>query len=277
MIKSPGGHASVLPAIIMVMMIVKTASIFGLTFRMSGAGLRKPAPCQVMITTRGSYRGVWVLLPLRLFPDYLVHPVVGDRGGNGQILLKNRRQLLHGHEAVGDVAGRAVVVGVDLLPAHAVGHSQRSAGLEQAGERSDQPFRIGKVRKGVIDHDTVKLFSKICGLHVPAEDRDLRLRKLCPGNLRHLRGYVNAGDGGGVTFQIVRDQHAGAAGYVLSLFLSLSFFLIISLPLSISLSLRCLGLSSFKLSFILILLLRANFFFIELDNLLVELIRPYLL
>ncbi len=82
---------------------------------------------------------------LLFLTDHLVHSLVRDHRGNSQMLSEDYRQIVRRHEAVGDVACRTVVVRVNLLTAHAVGHRQGSVGLEQAGKKavvSTSPQRI---------------------------------------------------------------------------------------------------------------------------------------
>ena len=71
---------------------------------------------------------------LLFLTDHLVHSLVRDHRGNSKMLSEDYRQIVCWHEAVGDMTCRAVVVGVDLLPAHAVGHGEAAAGFELAGQ-----------------------------------------------------------------------------------------------------------------------------------------------
>ena len=76
------------------------------------------------------------------------------------MLSEDYRQIVRRHEPVGDMACRSVVVGVDLLTAHAVGHRQGAAWLEQVGKCPNQTLGIGEMRKRIVDHDAVKLSVK---------------------------------------------------------------------------------------------------------------------
>ena len=112
---------------------------------------------------------------LLFLTDHLVHSLVRDHRGNSKMLSEDYRQIVRRHEAVGDMACRTVVVGVDLLAAHTVGHRQSAAGLEQAGERCDQTLGIGEMRKRIVDHNAVKQPVKCRRLHIAAQDRDALL------------------------------------------------------------------------------------------------------
>ena len=112
------------------------------------------------------------------------------------------------------MTGCAVMVSVNLLAAHAMGDRQRSARFEKAGKRMGQTHRIGEMRKGIVDNNTVELLSKICFFHISAENPHLRLRELCSGDFCHLWRDIDSGDRFHIPLQIIRNQHTCTAGYI---------------------------------------------------------------
>ena len=78
-----------------------------------------------------------------------------------------------------------------------MGNEQLTAGFYQSGQHLDQMGRIGKIGKGIVNHDGIKLFRKFYGLHIAADYPNLWEFMLC--NLSHFLGNVNAGNGGNLT------------------------------------------------------------------------------
>ena len=78
----------------------------------------------------------------------------------------------------------------------------------------DQARRVREVREGVVDHAAVKRLRERHGLNVAAEHGHARIRELFGGAPGHFRGNVYAGDAVHVPRQIVREEHARAAGHV---------------------------------------------------------------
>ena len=145
----------------------------------------------------------------------LIHPLVGDHDLHGKVGIKQLHQLLGTHQAIGNLAGGAAVVAVNGLPAGAVGNGQPPVLLQKSRKSLNQMLGIGKVRKSVIHHDSIKLPVKDSFLHIAANHLHLGFRpELSSRDLCHFGGNVNAGDGSCAPLQIVGKQHPGAAGYV---------------------------------------------------------------
>ena len=128
---------------------------------------------------------------------HLVHLLVGDQDVHFEIGIEQFFQLVGIHQAVGNLAGRAAVVVVDLFPAGAVGNGQATPLFGQGCQGGDEPLRLREMGESVVDHHIVELLAEPGLLHIAADDLDvfvlgmLLLRQLC-----HLVGDVDAGDGG---------------------------------------------------------------------------------
>ena len=145
----------------------------------------------------------------------LIHMPVGDHHFHVKMGVEDPLQAFCGHQAVADLAGGAAVVVVDGGPAHAVGDGQPTVLFQKAGENFDQPLGLGEVGEGVVDHDPVKFPVEFCLLHVGADHGYSGFVRIFPGgDPGHLRGDIDAGDGGHAPLQIVIKHHAGAAGHV---------------------------------------------------------------
>ena len=66
----------------------------------------------------------------------------------------------------------------------------RSAGREQPGQMGDQPLRLRKMRKRVVDHDAVKRGREVRLRRVTAEHSYVLLREFFARDARHFRCNV---------------------------------------------------------------------------------------
>ena len=137
---------------------------------------------------------VWVHAPVHCGPNSVSRPEAGGAGARAGVPVPR--------------ADSPALSGA----AHAVGHRQPAAGPQHAAEPLQQPLRLWKVGKGVVDHHRVKLPGEVRLLRVAAEDGGPGI--FFSGPRGHFRREVDAGEGGHATALIIRKEHAGAAGHI---------------------------------------------------------------
>ena len=127
---------------------------------------------------------------------------------------KQLSQLLHRQDPVRDLPRGLRVVRVQRLAGKSVCYGQCPARGQQPGQMRQQPLRLRKMRKRVVDHNAVERGREVRLLRVAAEHGHVLLRELFARDARHLRRNVDGRYLRRAALQIVRDQHARPARYV---------------------------------------------------------------
>ena len=127
---------------------------------------------------------------------------------------KQLSQLLHRQDPVRDLPRGLRVVRVQRLAGKSVCHGQCAARGQQSGQMRQQPLRLRKMRKRVVDHNAVERGREVRLLRVAAEHGHVLLRELFARDARHLRRNVDGRHLRRAALQIVRDQHTRPARHV---------------------------------------------------------------
>ena len=157
----------------------------------------------------------------------LIHSAVGNHDLHIEVGIKQLFQAVSSHQTVGYLAGGTLVMAVDGLPALAVGNGQAAIFLQKTRQNLDQTLGLGKMGKGIVDHNPVKLFVKLHFLHIAADDlHPVFGSKFTFCNFGHFRRNINTGDGSGSTVQIVREHNTGAAGHIQNILTGCDFYIV---------------------------------------------------
>ena len=142
----------------------------------------------------------------------LIHPFIGNDHIHIKVRFHQRRQFLLVKQINGHLAGSARMMVGQLCPTHAVGNGQLSTGFYQFSQHLDQVGRIGEMRESIVDHDGIKFFRELHGLHIAADH--LHIGEFALGDLHHFRGNIDARHRSDLPAQIIGKQHTGSAGHI---------------------------------------------------------------